>query len=1261
MYLKNLTLFGFKSFADKTTLNFQPGVSAIVGPNGCGKSNIAEAIRWVLGEQSARMLRANEMADVIFNGSDARKPLAMAEVSITLGDVDKEHLMAAGVELDYNELTITRRVFRDGVSEYFINRTPCRLRDIQQLFMGTGLGRASYSIMCQGHITQILSSKPEDRRVVFEEAAGITKYKVQRREALRKLEYTEQNLLRLADLIREVKRQLGSLQRQAGKARRYKQLTQELQHLETQLARHEFDVLQSEIAKRRAEGEQLAAEIQTASETIAKTESELGALRERLFALEHEISQAQQHELELKAEFDRLQNTIQFNQERIRELETQHGRALAEIAQAEERRSTAQNELAAVEQRLTASEAALTAQRDTVQARQAALREIETQIADKERALRDAQAAVFAAAQDLSKLHNQLAALDLQQQARAAQLKKLAAEKLQLQTERAGLTDRINELAHRLEQDRQNTQAKQAEIEHKQKQLQELQRSLNEHLSLQEQLLQQQAELRSKLDLLEQLQTQYEGFSSGAQAALRHTGAVLGALADKIRVPDSYVTAIEGALGHYLQIVLTDEPVTAQQILAELHQQNKGRASIAALALKPTSANEPEQTVPAPEQATAHQVVPALSVVEAEPSVQPLLKALLGRTLIVPDLDTATACWRNSYAGFDFVTLGGDMLSRHGIYTGGSTNGNGSSPSPASILARKNQIAALRDTLDRLQQELARSSNACDNLRNEQTALQTQLDGLLSEVRGAELDLAKRQSELATLQNSLRALDDKIETVEYELLSIQEQEKEQLAQSAALAAQVAQVEQNQQMHQAALAEVTAALETLRKQREAAHDALTESKVAFAAEEQLYNSFQQQRRALLQRINELAQTAQQRQRDIAACYERRTQAIEQIAQAQQRTDSVTAKRKDVQVKIAHLADQREACESETATREQQLRQLRQQLDRLQQQRATVELDLAQKQMTVQNLRERIKQKYNVNLDDVPTECITITIAVEGPAQVHVMSPEEMAESGVATDWNAVAEHIAALQKRIEEMGPVNPMALEEFEEIQQRYEFLSKQHDDLVQAKTQLLELINRLNQQTQQMFAETFEKIRQNFRTLFTEVFGGGRADLYLLDENDLLESGIEIVARPPGKQLQSITLLSGGEQTMTAVALLFAIYQVKPSPFCVLDELDAPLDEANIIRFTRILQRFVGQSQFIIITHNKRTIGMADALYGVTMEEQGLSKIVSVKFHKTQDASDERKHQPDASAPAHQTQPGQEDNETTINRAEALDLVPAK
>lgn len=1230
MYLKNLTVLGFKSFADKTSLNFQPGVTAIVGPNGCGKSNVSDAIRWVLGEQSAKALRGGEMADVIFNGTDGRKPMGMAEVSLTIGGVDEEQLRAAGVELAYSEVTVTRRVFRDGGSEYFINRTACRLKDVQQLFMGTGMGKTSYSIMAQGNITQILSSKPEDRRLVFEEAAGITKFKAQKRESLRKLEATEQNLLRVADLIREVKRQIGSLQRQAGKARRYKQLQGELQHLDTQLARHQFDVLQSEIRERQAKADALRNEIEAGSAEVLRCEDEIGELRSRLAELEHEISVAQQRGLELKSELDRHESRIQFNEQRLSELDSQNVAATAEITQGEERRRATEQELAGIQQRLAASESTLRQQRETLHTRQAALTKIEEKLRQDQEALRQAQSQAFAAAQDLTRVRNELNALDLQKQGNVVRLEKLSAEKIQLEEERGRLEARLQEFAANVEADKLSVLTTRGTVEQRQSRLRELQSELQQSGAEQDKLLQAQAEKRSRLNVLEQLQGSHEGFSAGALAALRKSRSVIGSLADRIRVPDSYVVAIENALGHHLQLVLTEQPESAQQILSELASSKAGRASVAALAIEHLDDKQlafagelaPGSGALADKTLGAGEMVHALSVVKAEPSVEKLVNSLLGRTFIAADLPTATAQIQNGHAGCDFVTLTGDLLSRHGIYTGGYLNGNGNPKAPASILGRKNQIADLQAELTDLQERVAEASRKRGALLSEQTELQASLQAAQTELRAQEVAIATREGEFNALENSRRLLHQKIDTVVYEIQTLAAQEREGLEKRAALAARATDCESREHACQQQVSTLTSGLETLRQQRDTATTTLTESKVALATEEQLCASFRQQQRALEQRVRELTQVIEQRQAEISGFIARRSQAEAEIAESRRHIERLAHDREQVNAQAAALLGRKQTQEADVMARDEALREQRRRLTQLQDQRGAIDVELAQKQMSAQNLRERIQQKYHLNLDDIRSECITITYADEGPAKVQTLTPEEMAASGAGTDWNAVAQQVEALQAKLDEMGPVNLVAIEEYEETEQRHQFLSQQHEDLVQAKTQLVEVINRINTQTKEMFTQTFLQIRDNFRLMFTEVFGGGKADLILTDENDVLESGIDIVARPPGKQLQTISLLSGGEQTMTAVSLLFSIYQVKPSPFCVLDELDAPLDESNINRFIRVLQRFILQSQFIIITHNKRTIGMADVLYGVTMEEHGVSKIVSVKFHKVDEPS---------------------------------------
>ena len=1289
MYLKNLTVLGFKSFADKTSLNFLPGVTAIVGPNGCGKSNVSDAIRWVLGEQSAKALRGGEMADVIFNGTDGRKPLGMAEVSLTIGDVDEEHLIAAGVEMGFNEVTITRRVFRDGGSEYFINKTACRLKDIQQLFMGTGVGRTSYSVMAQGNITQLLSSKPEDRRTVFEEAAGITKFKSQKKESLRKLEYTDQNLLRVSDLIREVKRQIGSLQRQAGKARRYKQIAQELQHLDTQLARHQFDVLQAEITERQNTADQLRTEIETSSANVLRCEDEILQLRQRLSELEHQISASQQQGLELKAQCDRHESRIQFNEERLQELEQQNFKALSEIAEAEQRTAATQQELADVTERVVASTAALEQQRAALDEKRQALQQVEAETQRQQEALRKAQADAFAAMQELTRARNEINALDLQKQGNLVRLEKLSSEKIQLEEERTRLEARLTEFAENVQAEKVNAQAQRGTVEESQQRLRDLQHELAQSSQELDGLLHQQAEKRSRLNVLEQLQESHEGFSAGALAALKQSQSVLGSLADRIRVPDEHIVGIEAALGHYLQLVLTERPESAEHILADLAANKTGRASIAALSLVGTrsaasdsvsetlnqsqpadfTGEREEMTdgvepVPTGIEFSAHAeapnfgaAVPAASVVEADPSVRPLVQRLLGMTRLVPDLAAATAAWRESHGAFDFVTTTGEILTRHGVFTGGYANGNGNQ-APASILGRKNQIAELQARVAQIQERVSDASRQKGALQSEQTALQARLQQAQTELRNQEVAIAAHEGEFNALQSSLRSLHSRIETVVYEVQSVAAHDEEGRQKRAALAALGTELEAREQTAQTRVTQLTSALEQLRQQRDAANTMLTEAKVMLAGEEQLCASLARQKAPLEQRLGELAQIVQQRRNECSSFLQRKAQFETEIGDSQRQISRLAREREVVNQQAAELSAQKDKQDEAIAAREESLRDLRRRLNELQQQRSSIEVELAQKTMSAQNVRERIQQKYQVNLDNVRSECITITIADEGPARVQTLSPEEMAASGAATDWTAVADQVGALQKRLEEMGPVNLVAIEEYEETEQRYNFLTQQHDDLVQAKTQLLEVINRINTQTKEMFTETFNKIRDNFRLMFQEVFGGGKADLILVDEGDVLESGIDIVARPPGKQLQTISLLSGGEQTMTAVALLFSIYQVRPSPFCVLDELDAPLDESNINRFIRVLQRFLEQSQFVIITHNKRTIGMADVLYGVTMQEHGVSRIVSVKFHKAEEKVTDHAVKELEPLPAHSVE---EEEDKLQSKDETVDVVMAK
>jgi chromosome segregation protein len=1208
VYLKNLTALGFKSFADKTSLDFQPGMTAIVGPNGCGKSNVSDAIRWVLGEQSAKALRGSGMADVIFNGTDQRKALGMAEVSLTVGGIDKDQLKAAGVDLPYNEVTVTRRIFRDGASDFFINKVSCRLKDIQQLFMGTGMGRASYGIMAQGNITQLISSKPDDRRVVFEEAAGITRFKSQKREALRKLDYTEQNLLRASDTIREVKRQIGSLQRQAGKARRYKEFMDELQKLETQFARHQLGEIQESIRQR----EQAISEFKDRSDdftgTIEKEELLISQARHQRGAIEKQMNEAQEKGANLQAELERLESRIQFSHERIRELNEQEAKAHNDIAQAEHRRGDAEEELAGMQAKLDNADSTVGDKRRDVDEKQTSCDALEAELGQRQEALRRAQSDSFSAAQELTRVRNEINAIDLQRRGNSVRLEKLSSEKTQLEEEAAKLRERLGQFSTDVENRRSTAQGYRGTVEERQQRLAKLQESLVGLTGELDDLLRLQAEKRSRLNVLQQLQASHEGVSAGAQAAISESEAALGLLADQIRVPAEYVAAVEAALGRHLQWVITRRSTDARSILASLSDGKKGRADIVALDLVSDGAPPSLDSVKLAEFGG----VAAFGQVECDDAVKPLLDRLLGRLVIVPNLDAALR-GREWQADLDFVTRDGELLSRHGVFSGGRGNGNAS----ASLLARKNEITALETELEGLGENADKLSREKGNLQGEQTALQAGLQQEQAELRQQEVSIASSEGELKALENSQRVLAQKIEGVTFELESLAGQESEGSGRRDQLAAEQVSLEEKEKTSNALVEEVGGVVEGLRGRRDAANAELTEAKVGLASEEQLLASFRRQIEPLNVRITELKQLVTQRRADIESGGNKKAQTEKEIADSTQRIAEVRAEREQSSGSIAALLSQKADADQKVEEREAALRAVREELSTSQERRSKLEVELAQNNMSAENLCERIQEKYQVALREVEPVCLTVSGDDSGSLNVEVLADGDAEDH--ETDWEQVGEKVAELQERIDRMGPVNLVAIEEYKEIEERHAELTRHHDDLVQAKERLLEIIEQINTETTEMFRTTFEQIRANFRDLFTEVFEGGKADLVLVDEEDVLSSGIEIVARPPGKKLQSITLLSGGEQTMTAVSLLFSIYQVSPSPFCLLDELDAPLDESNINRFVRVLKRFLDQSQFLIITHNKRTISMADTLYGVTMQEQGVSKIVSVKFQETE------------------------------------------
>jgi chromosome segregation protein len=1164
MYLKSLQLVGFKSFAEKTELQFLPGVTAIVGPNGCGKSNIADAIRWVLGEQSAKALRGSEMADVIFSGTDSRKQIGMAEVSMTFADCDPKLLSLPGVNLDFAEVTISRRVYRDGQGEYFLNKTPCRLRDIQSLFMDTGIGRSSYSLMAQGQIDQILSAHPEDRRMIFEEAAGINKYKHQKKEALRKLEYTEANLVRITDIIKEVKRQIISLQRQAGKARRYKELFDQLKALDTRLARHKHDLITAEIANLESQISSLASRSGEFSAQITGHESQIADLRRSLAEIERTINTAVSRDHDLKSESDRHQQRIATNTERIAEFERLIANHHRDTAASEEKIHIQEQELARLNAEFAEMDTVLAGEQSKLRQHQDALRALDAELAGKTAAATDAKTALIELESHATRHRNELAALDQKKKYDVVRAERLSAEKLQLEEARRALRQRLESYNAGLGELRATVESLRATLAGREADRAAATRQLSAATGLHHAAVTEVSQLRGRLEVLQQFFAAPDGRTT---------------LAGIVEVDPHYGPAIEAALGHALRALVVENLDAARALL---NGELKNAAVVAPELLT--------QTPPRP----ADGGTGALGVVRVrDPRFEPLLRSLLGRIDIVADLDAALAL-RKNHPGLAVATLNGEFVDEHGILSAVSTSHIG-------------EIAALAERIAQLDAEASTVAAGKAALEQKLQTLEADLAGQRDELRAHEVALAGKEGELNALATEGRDLDSKVHTVVFELNGIEQQDVEEKQRRQEILAGLREAEARTAELQQQMSAAQQAVDELAARREPLTQQVTELRVSVGGIEHKRKAIEAQREPIAARVRDLRERIQTCASEIASHTGKIGQFRQEIAESEQRIAELATTRQQSQQQLAGLQHQRSEVATGIEHAEEELRQLRKQSGEAQEQKSSLDVAVAQKRMEAQNLKERVWQKYQVNVEDMRADMMTVTVADGGP----VIS----AQVPLPTDWDALEQQVTEMQSKLDAMGPVNVEAIQEYDELEERYKFLTQQHEDLVKAKDQLLQVIAKINSTTKQLFSETFEKVRENFHVMFTELFGGGKANLILLDENDPLESGIEIVAKPPGKQLQSITLLSGGERTLTATALLFSIYMVRPSPFCVLDELDAPLDESNINRFIRILQRFITQSQFVIITHNKRTIGMADALYGITMEEHGISKVVSVKF----------------------------------------------
>ncbi len=1202
MHLQSLELFGFKSFADKTVFNFHEGVTAIVGPNGCGKSNVLDAVRWVLGEQSAKALRGGEMADVIFNGTDNRKPVGYAEVSLTFSDCASE------LGVDWHEVRVSRRVFRDGNSEYLLNKTVCRLKDIQALFADTGVGRSAYSIMEQGRIDQILSSRPEDRRAVFEEAAGITKYKGQKREALRKLEATEANLLRLGDIIKEVKRQIGSLQRQAGKARRYQALLADLQVLDTHHAHDQLQSLGAELETSRAATERFDEEQHATERAIEEQENAVARQREKLDEVDARINEARTEVQRLQNQIAAHRSRIDFNRERSEELSALIERYEGDIAAAETKLAQQESEIHDTDALLQETERLLeTKKTELAQANERAgdvRRERETQ----DQALQALELSISKAENRIADLEEEISGTMSRQAATTPRLAELEASLGKATAARDQVTTLLEAKRAAAAEQQEALQDWTAKIPSTEEAVAREQQALREAESA---LLAGEhavTERKSRLDILQQLNAEGEGLAQGSQALLKGLGdpdrilpGLTGALASLIEVEEEFIPAIEASLGRNLHAIVLRDEALAREIISKLTDEKLGQTALIAPELL---ASPPSADATLPEGAIAW----ARDKVHAPAELQSLVRHLLGGVVLVHDLGQAQELKKQA-SGLAFATLRGELISTQGVIYGGRVGEENSS-----LFARKAQIAALatehRNLLDaqenlrsrreETEQALARATEQLEEIRARQAAARSEHSATALEVSALERELheANREAdaiawEKATLDQQLTASAGRVAQLESESSELRDTLAEEEARRAS---------------------AQAAAEAARSRDAELAEELNNLRLAVATERQRHEGLRTQRQPMTTRQAELAELIATRRADVVAYQTRREQQALETSATEEAIESENTELSVAEATVVEITRTRAVRLAEVNTLEADLRGRRKALSDLHDARGKEEVRQTQVQLKIENLSEHVMRRYQVDLGEFAPDRYAFTKTFR--AQIKQRGKAEEEE---AVDETQLREIIDQLTRQLDAMGPVNLDAVHEYDELEERHTFLETQNADLTNSRRELLDVIARINQTTEKLFAETFAQVRINFREMFAELFAGGRADLTLLDEADALNSGIDIIAKPPGKQLQSVSLLSGGERTMTAVALLFAIYMVRPSPFCILDEMDAPLDESNINRFIKVLERFVAQSQFIIITHNKRTIAKADILYGVTMEERGISKLVGVRLSAAQ------------------------------------------
>ncbi|MGN0844438.1 MAG: chromosome segregation protein SMC [Kiritimatiellia bacterium] len=1209
MYLQTLEILGFKSFAKKTRLVFEPGITAIVGPNGCGKSNVSDAIRWVLGEQRPTALRGAAMTDVIFNGTDEHKPLGMAEVSITFVDCEKQ------LGLEYNEVTITRRVFRTGEGQYFLNKTPCRLRDIQRLFMDTGIGTSSYSVMAQGQIDAILSSRPEDRRAIFEEASGITRFRADRKEAFRKLEATDQNLARLNDVLQELRRQIGSLQRQAARARRYKEMKAELRTYDLFLTRARAQSLDVRDKELNAAFEALRKTVEGKRQTLLAQEERIAEMRRRLDESEKEISEAvaaatAAHHARSQAEESIRQNNLRCeenlswrtrDEQEILQLQTVQKQQQDQLAQSLQAATDATAEAEVAEKHLEEVRLQFESLRAKTDESRSSLQKLRDESLSAERTLAQAQA--------------ELARTEASVRETLLANEHLTAEQERLTKLEAELSERLDEVGGELETLQEMADRQQENVQTLETRLRNGQSALSEAQSNQAEIRAALAACRARLRVLEDAAKTSDGMPEGTALLLNKAqplpgsipeDAVLGLVADQFSAEKEYRIALRAVLSNMRDTIAVRRSGDLKTLRSVLHEHPKNGSNPLPADL---IAGDAAGLSPRPSASgVVVNAVPFLPLLSCKDDFRPAAELLLSNVYLVDQLPD---CPADIPAGITFVTRSGTILRAGGRLTIFSARETATDPFARHAMledAQKEESVLL----ERLQEAEDAETQEWEALRSAEDAL-SQARVLFEQ---SQRTAARKEGEERSLAHTLAETRANLKQTIRQLEQFRNSSGLATDRTKELTARIAELSQSR----TALAEAIAGQSEATRADEAAflqaQGRLTDARLAHVSVRQRVDAATFQNKAASARLKELNGMIDMRQSRLRSYDETISRLKAENETATAGLDKLDEVARCADTQIATLREARLAQQNETEKASHALQEQRASLDVILSEQNKTEVALAETKLQRENLGERLRTDWDMALEELAREPLP--------------------------DWNgkpeptldACAEKVRDLRRKMDEMGPVNLIAIEDCQKSEERLAFLSAQEEDLLDAKEKLLALMKDIDRQSVARFQDTFKKANENFQKMYTRLFGGGKAELRLLDDSNVLECGIDIVARPPGKKPQTISLLSGGERTMTAVALLFSIYAIKPSPFAILDELDAALDDSNIGRFVDVLKDFLNLSQFLIITHNQHTIAGADIVYGVTQQEKGVSTILSMRLKRVGIEAPKEEILPEADTP---------------------------